>query len=84
MEDKNKRGMYYITSIYMNAYLISKGFEVVKTEKVIEHGKEKIGFFYKNTDDIQETIQEFKENEELQNYITNMLKVRSTIYLQKK
>ena len=76
-EDNN---LYFVTSIYMNAYLLSKGFEIEKTG-ILHNGK--VALFYKNTDKLHKAMADYRNNKELSNFVTNYLKVKDIINLHK-
>lgn len=77
MEDKE---LYFVTSIYMNAYLLSKGFEIEKTAR-LDNGK--VALFYKKSNELFEAIDEYKANEELKNFVNCYLKIKDIISMHK-
>ncbi|MSU01391.1 DUF5659 domain-containing protein [Tissierella pigra] len=73
MEEKREKSeLYFVTSPYLNAYLLSKGFEMQRVAKL---DNEKIALFYKNTDELHNCIKEYRANKELYNYISGYRKV---------
>ncbi len=78
MEDR--QGLYFISSIYLNAYILSKGFEIEKTG-ILDNCK--VALFYKKSDKLFNAIQEYKDNKELGEFVTCYLKVKDIINLHK-
>lgn len=75
---ENRAELYFITSIYLNAYLLSKGFEVDKTAKL---NSGKVALFYKKSDELFEAIDEYKANRELSEFVNSYLQVKSIMQL---
>lgn len=73
MEEKR---LYFVTSIYLNAFLLSKDFEVIKTAK-LDSGK--VALFYNNSDELHEAIAEYKINEEIKGFVNKLHDVRDMI-----
>ncbi len=73
MED-NK--LYFVTSIYLNSYLLMKGFKLEKTAKLDNN---KIAFFYDDTIELHNAIKEYKDNKDLSEFVTQYLKVKNII-----
>lgn len=77
MEDNR---LYFITSIYLNAFLLSKDFKVEKTS-VLDSGK--VALFYADTEELHRAIEDYKNNKELTDFVTSYLKVKDIIRLHK-
>lgn len=71
-EDNN---LYFVTSIYLNSFLLMKNFQLNKTAK-LDSGK--IGFFYDDTEELHQAIEEYKDSE-FPEFVTQYLKVKSII-----
>ncbi|MGF7057206.1 DUF5659 domain-containing protein [Brassicibacter mesophilus] len=67
MENTEKRDDYWVTSKFINSYLISNGFKHNKVEKV----GNKIGFFYPKNNELFAAIKAYKENEEIRKLVHN-------------
>ena len=72
MENK----LYFVTSIYLNAFLLSKDFEVIKTAK-LDSGR--VALFYLDSDELHETIAEYKVNVEIKSFVNKLHDVRDMI-----
>ncbi|HHV25987.1 MAG TPA: hypothetical protein GXX63_02185 [Tissierellia bacterium] len=75
MEDKEYIKQYFITSIYLNSFLLMRGFKLNKTSKL---DNRKIAFFYDDTEELHKSIQEYK-NSEFPGFVTQYLKVKTII-----
>ena len=71
-----EKKLYFVTSIYLNAFLLSKGFEVNKTAK-LDSGR--VALFYNNSDELHEAIAEYKVNEEIKGFVNKLHIVRDMI-----
>lgn len=76
IEDKPEKKYYFVTSIFLNAYLQMKGFKIVKTSK-LDNGK--IAFFYNNVKELHQTMKEYKENVELKEFVCQYHNVLNVI-----
>lgn len=76
MEDREYTKQYFVTSIYLNSYLLMKSFQLNKTAKLDYSGK--IGFFYDDTEELHKAIDEYKDSE-FQEFVTQYLKVKTII-----
>ena len=76
--EEDEQGLYFISSIYLNAYILSKGF---KTEKIAKLDSGKVALFYKKSDELFNAIDNYKDNKELGDFVTCYLKVKNIINL---
>lgn len=75
-EKREKSDLYFVTSTYLNAYLLAKGFEMVKTAKLDNN---KVALFYKNTDELHDAIKEYREHRELKEFVSQLKNVQGII-----
>ena len=73
---EEKKELYFVTSIFLNSYLLSKDFEIVKTAKL---NNNKVALFYENVDELHEAIAEYKVNAELKEFVAQYHNVRAII-----
>ena len=73
---EERKELYFVTSIFLNSYLLSKGFEITKTAKL---DSMKVAIFYKNTDELHQAIIDYKENTELKAFVSQYHNVRNII-----
>lgn len=69
--------LFYIVSIYTNAYLYSIGFRSVKKEKSEETGK--VILFYEDTAELREAIKQYQSNYVLQDFIRGLKEIKGII-----
>ena len=74
--DMEKNKLYFVTSIYLNAFLLAKDFEVIKTAR-LDSGK--VALFYVNSDELHEAITGYKNNVEIKGFVTKLHDVRDMI-----
>lgn len=69
--------MYYTYSIYTSAFLMSKGFQVVKTERD-ENGK--IKFYFEESEVFYGELRKFRNNKFFKEYIKNINEMKKVIH----
>lgn len=77
-ETENK--LYFVTSIYLNSYLLSKGFELVKTAK-LDSGK--VAIYYKDTNELHQAIAKYRDNMEIKDFVTELRNVQQIVRMHK-
>ena len=69
-----------VSHVPIVAYLLSDGFEIIETEIHKNGDREFVDFIFKNSKELHEYIKDYNENEYLQEYYSNIQKVRNIIY----
>ncbi|MEY8417073.1 DUF5659 domain-containing protein [Tissierella praeacuta] len=78
--EERKKELYFVTSLYLNAYLLTKDFEIVKTARLDNN---KVALFYKESEDLHREIERFRNNYELKEFITQTKRVQDLIRIHK-
>ncbi|WP_313757169.1 DUF5659 domain-containing protein [Tissierella sp.] len=77
MEEKREKAeLYFVTSLYLNAWLLSQGFEMIKTAKLDNN---KVALFYVNTDELNNAIKEYRQNNELKEFVSQLKNVQEIV-----
>lgn len=77
MEEKREKAeLYFVTSTYLNAWLLSQGFEMIKTAKLDNN---KVALFYVNTDELHNEIANYRENAELKEFVSKLKDVQNIV-----
>lgn len=76
--DKSK--VWGVADVSLIAYLMSDDFKVVEAKRVERFGKTRVEFFFDNTEELHLAIKDFKENDYLKKYNTNLKEVKQKIF----
>jgi ribosomal protein S18 len=68
--------LHYLMGTNMIAYLKMKGFEEVDVEFTDNN---KVKYWFKNSNELHDTIREFKENKLIQEYVSQQNKIKDKI-----
>lgn len=71
--------MYKTSDIYMNAYLLAKNFKYSDVEVEKQTTRRTVYFVYEDSEELRQAIDDYKENEFLDNYISNYLYTKREI-----
>ena len=76
-----ENNLYFVSDSYLVAYLLTDGLEV-ESVKIFEKedGRKTVDFYFKKTQELFATIKDFRSNEFLIKYNSNIKKVRKNVY----
>lgn len=78
MEEKRE---YYVKSMFLNAYLMSKGIKYNRIDKLEDN---KLVFYYDANDELFAAINRYKEDKAMKDFVHNYNIVRDLLYKSKR
>lgn len=69
--------LYYLMSLNVIAYIKMKGFKVDHIEKT---DNKRIKYWFKNSEQLQQTIQRYKDNKELKEFVRLLKETKDEIH----
>lgn len=71
--------MYKCSDIYLNAYLLTRNFKYADVEIEHQTNRRTVYFVYEDSEELRKAMQDYKENDFLDKYISNYLLTKREI-----
>lgn len=65
--------MTKVTDLYLNAYLLAKGFEMKDIDVIELDGRETVFFVYENEEDLVAAIEEYRDDKFIKDFVSKYL-----------
>jgi hypothetical protein len=77
VEGDHMENLYYLMSLNVVAYLKMKGFKPIKIERT---NNNRIKYWFIDSEQLQKTIEEYKQNKELKDFIRLVKETKDEIH----